>query len=437
MSSRNSRQTGASLVLILGVSAILFVLALATFALVANAQFSRNRDRHRAMTFNAAEAAVDDALARLAASWPQTQSMSPVWGPAQEQAFKTSYLGEGLAAQYPTLRIKELFYDNSNKPVPVDNIIDATDYTYDAGGPNGIPDGQMYVEVQAQDGTRSTRIRVLAQRQPVSLPIPRGVVFYTAGDLETSGGSEVFAVDPGYGPPPGVQVTALVGNDYVANGSAESPTVVTYYGGAYSGPATPLVLQAPPDSPVPPLGIMLDPAVLDNLKGAASTATPTNYYTSVSSGHPDEKAGFTQAFPGMPETIEPMPPDSTEDDLSGLVYIEPTVPNNPINWQFKHQWNSPQHPGILIVDGDSLKSEGMEAADYYGLVYVNGGLQQLGNVKVHGMVICSGAGLADLTGSQNILYNDEVWRNLSQAYTASVRIVPNTWRELKPLMGVF
>jgi len=47
-------------------------------------------------------------------------------------------------------------------------VIDPTDYTYDDNG-----DGLMYVEVQAQDGKRSTRLRVLVERQVRSSGIKR------------------------------------------------------------------------------------------------------------------------------------------------------------------------------------------------------------------------------------------------------------------------
>ena len=418
---RFSNQTGASLIMIIAVTAIVVVLSTAMIALVAQAKNSRTRDRQRAQTFNAAEAAVDDALARLAAGWPKTVGGSPVWGAAQEQTFKTAYLANGLAAQYPTLRIKESFYDNSNSPTPVDTVIDATDYTYDANG-----DGMMYVEVQAQDGAKSTRIRVLAQRQPVSLGLPRGVAFYTTSTLWSHGGSDVFGVDADGVPPAGTQVKAYVGTNYTNDGSAKpAPNVFTYVGGT-----APNMANVFPNSSVPPLASVLNQAIIDSLKIAAQSASPTNYYTSGS--QVDEKSGFTRTNSADPDTIVPLPPDTTKHDLSGLVYIKTT---GDINWQPQNQYNSPSYPGILIIDGANLKCT--SNGDYYGLIYLTGGITDLGTLNVHGMVISAGGNQCELGGSQILNYNDRVWQNLSSMYTASVRIVPNTWRELKPLTGQF
>lgn len=422
---RFSKQTGASLIMIIAVTAIVVVLSTAMVALVANAKNTRIRDRQRAQTFNAAEAAVDYALAQLAAGWPKTESMAFVWGATQEQAFKDSYLANGLAAQYPNLRVKWWFYDNTNNPNPVDNVIDSTDYNYDRGGPAlpETPDGLIYIEVQAQDGPKSTRIRVLAERQPVSLGLPRGVAFYTSANLKVQGSSDIFGVDAyaGAQPPLGT-LKAYVGTDYDPGGGASS-TVPIYVA---NDMAPPVPANVFPNSIIPELGNMINQAVLDNLRVAASSASPTNYYTSPPQNM--EKGGFTPTIPGDPNSIEPLPPDTTRDDLSGLVYIKAT---SDLQWQPNGQWNSPSYPGILIIDGAGLQVT--SNADYYGLVYLSGGATDLGTLTVHGMVISAGDGECYLSGNQIVRYNDEVWRHLSEMYTASVRIVPNTWRELQPL----
>lgn len=423
MAKLRQRESGASLVMMMAVLTILLVLAASMVALLLNAQSSRNRDRQRAETFNVAEASLDDALARLAAAWPDTDSLSPVWGAEQEESFRNAYLADGLAAQYPTLRVKEWFYDNSDSTG--DGVIDDNDLGWDASGPAGVSDGKIYVEVQAQDGDRSTRIRVLAERQPMSLGLPGDFVFYGAGDLWSHGGSIVFGVDPGSEPDPGEQIKAYVGEDYENDGSAvASPLVVTYVAGTAAD--IPNVFAG---STIPPLESVMNQAILDGLR-ATATAT-ANYYTSGT--EVDEKNGFTPTIPGNPESIQPMPPDTTRDDLSGLVYVKTT---SDINWQVKGQWNTPKRPGILVIDGAPLKVTGNSACDYYGLVYLTHGTTDLGGMRVHGIVI-SASGQCELGGNQTLNYNREVWENLSGTITASVRIVPNTWRELPPLAGAF
>lgn len=440
---RISQQAGASLVMIIAVTAILAILAAAMVVLVSNAQSSRNRDRHRAQTFNVAEAALDDGLARLAANWPTLSSLSPVWGTTEEEAFKGSYASaaNGLQAQYLTLRVKERFYDNSNSTN--DTVIDWNDYKWDQNG-----DGMMYVEVQAQDGNRSSRIRALVQQQMRSPGIPRGMPWYNYNHLKAQGGSTVFAVDALFPPPSGVPVKAYVGRavldgnpdgDYtVAGSNRPAANVIVYVGGkAWDGNTNqPLadLTNVLTDQPVPPLNSVIYPDFITELKSLAKSATPTNYYagSSAISGI-DAMNGATPTDAADPNSI---PRQNTAlNDLSGIVWVDANAASLPYNIQVKKQWNSPRHPGILVVDGN-LAMNGSESANYYGLIYTTGSVTVSGTMKFHGIIISAG-GSCDLGGDQTVCYNDEVWKNLFGLLTASARIVPNTWRELPPLPGVF
>lgn len=437
MKRRISQQTGASLVMIIAVIAVLMILATSMVALVSNAQSSRDRDRHRAQTFNVAEAAVDDALARLSASWPTTESTSLVWGTAQESAFKDAYASatNGLAAQYPTLRVKEWFYDNLDEPDPVvDGVIDSSDYTYDANG-----DGLMYVEVQAQDGKRSTRLRALVARRYHSSGLRRGMAWFSYDKLTANGGSEVFGVDASYYPPTLFPPLAFVGPrtvdrpqgaNYKNDGDVGSSAVMDVYVGgideSVEGKRQGNV-HAPAD--VPLLEDVVYPEYITALKELAQSSTPTNYYT-----NPNDVSaspGFTPVNPSDPNSIAPLPPDAGLNDLSGLVYVDATQGNGTWTLQPKGQWNSPRYPGVLIIDGN-LKITGNQSADYYGLLYVSGNIDSAGNMKMHGIVISASGGCA-LSGGQSVSYNDGVWDGLNLLATASVSLVPNTWRELKPL----
>lgn len=438
---RISEQTGASLIMIIAVTAVLVVLAASMVALVTNAQSSRDRDRHRAQTFNVAEAAMDDGLARLANDWPTDSTKSPVWGPPQETAFKNSFASDtnGLQAQYPTLRVKEWFYDNSDRNG--NNVIDSDDYTYDKNG-----DRLMYVEVQAQDGGRSTRLRALAQRQTRSPGIPRGMVWYNYAELRATGGSVVFGVDTDGWPPSGVGLKAYVGRIavdtakpvpngvgyFLATGSVSAPDVTVYVGGkAWNDHIdNPLVdSKVLIEQPVPTLGEVVYPDFITSLKTMAQSSTPSNYYTDTSELD-KHLSGFVRSDPNDANSITPSPPITSNDDLSGIVYVDlgGTRTWNP---NLKEQWNSPDYPGILVVDGN-VEMNGMEATNYYGLIIATGHIVFRGTMKVHGILI-SAKGSCDLSGAQTACYNDKVWQNLYRLLTASARVVPNTWRELQPL----
>ena len=71
--------------------------------------------------------------------------------------------------------------------------------------------------------------------------------------------------------------------------------------------------------------------------------------------------------------------------------------------------------------------------EYYGIIYVDGGTTDLGNVRVHGAVICAGGASSQLGGTQTISYNDKVWMKLNEQITLNAKIVPNSWREVPPV----
>jgi hypothetical protein len=53
-----------------------------------------------------------------------------------------------------------------------------------------------------------------------------------------------------------------------------------------------------------------------------------------------------------------------------------------------------------------------------------------GNAEIHGMVVAKGWG--NLHGTRAVVYNQNVIDNLQRPLTLSVKLVPNTWRELDP-----
>ena len=54
-----------------------------------------------------------------------------------------------------------------------------------------------------------------------------------------------------------------------------------------------------------------------------------------------------------------------------------------------------------------------------------------GTGDIHGMVISSST--EDMRGTPHILYNDNCVARLANRFTLTVKLVPNTWRELKAL----
>ena len=407
--TRAGRQRGSSLIMLIGAIAALAILSAALTALIVNAQANSTRDRQSTRVFNAAEAAVDDALSILAARWPTTVELSPQF---DESAFRTRFLDGGLTAQYPGLTVQVSFYDDAigedaagvSSDTNGDGIVDAGDgWTYDMNG-----NDRLYVEAQASSGGRSARVRALVTRDTVSFHIPRGTAFYTPGDMRSNGGSQVIGVDSDAEPPAGYGVVAYIGQDYVNQGSSTYDPRVNVYVGDYTGNPASRPANVTVSTDIPTVDSMLDPRILDYLQ---MVATPENYYTD-----PDDVSDHF--IP--PTTANPDP-----DDLTGLVFIESS---ELAQYQFRGTFNSADKPGILVVRGGSLRLDG--GGEYYGIIYVDGGVVDIGNVIVHGAVICAGGAASDLGGSQTIRYNDKVWMALNEEVTLAAKLVPNTWREL-------
>jgi hypothetical protein len=69
---------------------------------------------------------------------------------------------------------------------------------------------------------------------------------------------------------------------------------------------------------------------------------------------------------------------------------------------------------------------------YYGVIYCDGTLvKATGTADFYGMVICKE--IADLRGTMDVHYDDRCIVNLLDRWTLTVKLVPNTWRELKTL----
>jgi hypothetical protein len=390
--------------MVIGIVAALAVLAAALTTLTVNARHNTSRDRQQTRSFAAAEAALDDGLARLARLWPETEDLAPTFDAAAEDAFKTRYIDDGNSGEYPIFSVAEWYYDDQD--ANGDEAINVDDYAFDQN-----QNDRMYVETQVLVGARTTRLRALVQRETISFGIPRGTAFYTDGDLRTNGGSVVIGIDAGGAPSDAaVIVSGMIGGIYDNDGSSNYSEDVTVFvrSGNTEGNTVPNVLY---DQPVPGTEEKLNPRILDYLKLVAS---PDNYYT--------EPSDVSDHY------IAPTPENPDPDDLTGLVFIEST---DLARFQVHGTFNSVDSPGILVVRGGSLEFTG--GGDYYGIIFVDGGATDLGNVKVHGAVICAGGADSQLGGSQTILYNDRIWMNLNQEITLAAKIVPNSWREVSPV----
>ena len=93
---RASSQTGAGLVMVIGIVAALAILASSLVILVINAQSNTLTDRNRSKSFNVAEAAVERAMYDLSRGWPTTSAVA-----FEADTFQDSFQPGGDTTDFP------------------------------------------------------------------------------------------------------------------------------------------------------------------------------------------------------------------------------------------------------------------------------------------------------------------------------------------------
>ena len=99
----------------------------------------------------------------------------------------------------------------------------------------------------------------------------------------------------------------------------------------------------------------------------------------------------------------------------------------------KGDYNSLASPGILVVLSSSTSNVDFGGTgDFYGVVYTSGNVDKgHGVYAVHGMLVAAGGD--DMRGTVDLYYNDGCIAKLLQRFSMNIKLVPNTWRELKPV----
>ena len=280
------------------------------------------------------------------------------------------------------------YYDDQD---PIDKSI-----KWDKGQPGNanLPDSRMYVEAQAGVGPKATRIQVLVERIPFVANFPRGVALCAGGNLYSNGGGNNPKIYVEVAPPPDV-VPGGVTSVHV-DGSIEAASVTQ----------TPPIVQNTGAAAKKPSDIFPQPLV-DSLVQLAK----------------DHGRYFTSAAAADASPVDPV--WSPAGGISGLCVIDSAA-----GYSIRGDYNSEAQPGILMIMGGGDLDYG-GGGDYYGVMYVTGTVQKgHGNYGVHGMIVV--ASDQDMRGTTDLFYNDNAIANLNNAYSVTVKQVPNTWRELNP-----
>jgi Tfp pilus assembly protein PilX len=270
---RQTRESGAALVLLLGITATLAILAATAVFVLANQQSATAADRTRGQSFNYAEAGLDSAvMAVRTTTWP---------------AANAAFVGGTLTAAYdatfpsgsrPPLTVK--VYDNQ---ATINETI-----TWDQGGPTAAfaPDGRLWVEASVTYNGKTSRVRTMVGQVNLTsgLKLPKAA-FYTDGNISTSTG-DVFALNAA-GAPDTTKAAAVFaqgkftggwGTNLWPSGSNPSPSGATTLDVKTNGTVTAPELgwnNKAGTGGVPALSTVLPQSTIDTLAAQAKQGTPT------------------------------------------------------------------------------------------------------------------------------------------------------------------
>lgn len=195
---RHTQERGAALILLIGITAALAILAATSVMVLVNQQSATARDRSDKNSMDYAEAGLNSAVAAV-----KSKNFSTTAAFVTSSEMATNY-----NAAYPAgPALTTAVYDNQATV--------NTAYTYDRGQPitATTPDGKVWVEAQVTYLGRTTRLRQLVAETRVVGGLPQAALFSDEDIIATSGIPDIYAVNPNgtpdtSGPPYQTDVTA-------------------------------------------------------------------------------------------------------------------------------------------------------------------------------------------------------------------------------------
>jgi hypothetical protein len=333
--------------------------------------------------FNIAEAGVDMGQRTLWQAWPMAEAAAPV---LDNTAFRTVF----ASADFPEPRtgdfIDVAFYDDDGTPLPNPGINRGVNW--DANG-NDI----MWIESRGATVDRAARIMACVQRVQYDLRIREGVAIFTTGDLVVKGtGSQpVVGLDP-----PASEASVYANGTISMNGNSDAEAGIHLEANSSTS-----------------LQDVFPTEIVQNIIQAGKVFANWSAYEAWKAAHPGP-----DPFASDPRIIVIENGDVDTKDIPDTDVVN----GNDTVW-------TEENPGILVVLNGNLKDTGQKKI-MYGIVYVVNGIVLGGNAEIHGMVVAEQYGT--LNGTRAVNYNGNVIANLNRPVTLSVKLVPNTWRELQP-----
>jgi Tfp pilus assembly protein PilX len=187
---QSTSERGSTLVLLIGVVAVLAVLAATAVMVTANTQKATAGNRTQVQAFNVAEAGLDSALAGVGSEWPATAG-STFTDDALLGAFEVAFPESDYPdpATRPTVTV--VAYDDLD---PINTSIQ-----WDSNG-----NGKMWVQSRGELGPKVATVRAQIERKVTATnALFPGVAVYSGGNIGPGSGSWMVTgpVDPATGDP--------------------------------------------------------------------------------------------------------------------------------------------------------------------------------------------------------------------------------------------
>lgn len=378
-------QEGSALIILIGIVAALAIMAASIVVLTSNVTHNTYTDRMRVKAFNVTEAGLDAGMYTMSRSWPEASTATDPFDATWYGAFRGTFDATQFPAPASGSFMTVSYFDDPPYTAPYSA---ANPPSWDMNGNN-----RLYLVVQGGVGPKAARIQAKIERTFFDMHLPRGIALYAGGNLLSNGGGNNPKITVEVPPPVGTTTSVHVGGSIEE--SDVTQTGIAQFVGSQAGSLDDIFPQSLVD-------------------GLVAIAKQNNRY-------------FTSLAAAEASPVNPI--WSPSGGLSGLCVIAPSSVTE-IKIQGNTDLNSEMLPGILMIMGGSTLSWG-GTAQFYGVIYCEGAMNTShGTGDIHGMCIANTN--EELKGTPNVRYNDNCIARLMNRWSLNVRLVPNTWRELKP-----
>ena len=399
--SRFTDQSGATLLIIIGIAAALAVMTASLVFVIVNMQANTADSRVRDKAAAVGEAAVDAQMYALGRNWPMPGYPGPA--PTMDAALVRTQFDTSEFPNSTSDFVSSDYYDNFDNNG--DHVINHLDGQVDANG-----DGLMYVEGQGKVGTRATRFQVLVERTFVPTDFPHGIAVYDGGGIDSNA--------PGTNPKVQIYISGGYPVSSYVNGVLPDPKLFAE-DIAVASPVVPPLKDLFPDSKIQQI-IDLAKSMgryYDVAGGHAQMPTDASGICVIRVANPSEVnlGAFNGGQINMASQGHDAPPAATDEP--GILLILGPEPG----------------PGLPIstVTGPNISINMANNDRFYGIFYTDGQLNPAhGTPAFYGMTIFRS--YMNMIGTPRIFYDDSAITKLFNKYTLSVKLVPNTWREIHP-----